>query len=903
MAIPYTFAGQTGTIPLSELDSNFTYVGDSSGVVYVPAGTNAVATTVQAKLRQTVSVDDFGAVGNGSTNDYTAISNAQTALVAAGGGTLLFTQGKTYLVGTAIPMQTGITYKGGGRSNIDATTIPGAKIVSTTSSIFTNTVGTIAGVTFDGLWLQSSVGGGHIFDWNAVGIVAKIEVKNCVLKQLNAAKSVISGVGTSSSHGVFSIWFHHSEYSYVPSSTVSAINIRAFTVNSIIMDTFWSTCTAQALTGFPSITIESTNASGSAFDVLVKQGTFEFANAGAVKLLSCYYSGIEQCVSYDIDSTTYPLSNPTFQISKGVGPASAMCWVKGCRSKFGTATYPDMRIDMLVGGSGLFTVSESDFSWFDGVGSANAGVSFRGNSITNFENVSFLSLNEGTEKDLFFSTTDATAKSYAIWNGNASSSAGYLNFTQGANSGTSVPAMSYLGGFSPAGLFQWGGSAVAPNLYITQGGLLYPNTLILRQKVIDASSSPTFASYAGSIPIDNTYQSFILTPPNSSAFTVTSPLYLYTGQSFTVTIKNSTGGALGTLTWGGLYQLLSSWVQPATGTTASITFLCDGTNFVETSRTTVSGTVNLTGPVTSVGAATTIVGPIPAVTLSGTMSGGGNQINNVVIGTTTPLAGAFTSLSASTTLGVTGVSSLLGGAVVNSATTNFTQKFQSISTTGQSNAAFFKYVANATGPDITIAKSRGATATAYDAVQLGDTLGAINFAGTDGSALVTPGSISAVVDGFVGAGSVNMALYFATGSSGGGGTKLAIASGGGVTMAAYGAGTATFSASGFISSVSDETYKIKDGVVADPMSMIMALEPGYYFGKPEANMGPGRQLGFYAQNVRAAIGPEAAPDPEPSKPWGYFDRSVLAVAIEAIKVQKAQIDALTARIAALEAKS
>ena len=97
--------------------------------------------------------------------------------------------------------------------------------------------------------------------------------------------------------------------------------------------------------------------------------------------------------------------------------------------------------------------------------------------------------------------------------------------------------------------------------------------------------------------------------------------------------------------------------------------------------------------------------------------------------------------------------------------------------------------------------------------------------------------------------------------------------------------------------------------------MIMALEPGYYYGKPEASMGDGRQLGFYAQNVRAAIGPEAAPDPETytttdennvettrTKPWGYYDRSVLAVAIEAIKVQQAQITALTARIAALEAK-
>ena len=73
---------------------------------------------------------------------------------------------------------------------------------------------------------------------------------------------------------------------------------------------------------------------------------------------------------------------------------------------------------------------------------------------------------------------------------------------------------------------------------------------------------------------------------------------------------------------------------------------------------------NLTGPITSVGTATTIVGPIPSVSLSGTISGGGNQINNVVIGTTTPLAGKFTSLAASTTLNVTGVSTLTGGAVI-----------------------------------------------------------------------------------------------------------------------------------------------------------------------------------------------------------------------------------------------
>jgi len=71
-------------------------VGSTSSdlVSYLPAGTGAVATTVQTKLRESVSVKDFGAKGDGVTDDTAAI---QLALNAANNKTLLFNEG-TYLV-------------------------------------------------------------------------------------------------------------------------------------------------------------------------------------------------------------------------------------------------------------------------------------------------------------------------------------------------------------------------------------------------------------------------------------------------------------------------------------------------------------------------------------------------------------------------------------------------------------------------------------------------------------------------------------------------------------------------------------------------------------------------------------------------------------------------------------
>jgi hypothetical protein len=68
----------------------------ASLVGYHPAGTGAVATTVQAKLRESVSVKDFGAIGDGVADDTLAVQAAVTYCVQ--NRKALFVPAGTYII-------------------------------------------------------------------------------------------------------------------------------------------------------------------------------------------------------------------------------------------------------------------------------------------------------------------------------------------------------------------------------------------------------------------------------------------------------------------------------------------------------------------------------------------------------------------------------------------------------------------------------------------------------------------------------------------------------------------------------------------------------------------------------------------------------------------------------------
>ena len=117
------------SVKFTTSEINAASYGDAFQISYTPPFTGSVATNVGDTLAQTVSVMDFGAVGNGVADDTTAIQAAITAVSVAGGGRVLLPTGnykttqtitvptQVYLIGETYGFGSRITYTNASSAN------------------------------------------------------------------------------------------------------------------------------------------------------------------------------------------------------------------------------------------------------------------------------------------------------------------------------------------------------------------------------------------------------------------------------------------------------------------------------------------------------------------------------------------------------------------------------------------------------------------------------------------------------------------------------------------------------------------------------------------------------------------------------------------------------------------
>ena len=158
---------------------------NASQVTYDPAGAGAVATNVQAKLRQTVSVKDFGAVGDDSTDNLLFFKAALLYLGTQGGGALYVPAG-VYRVSSPIIVTSNIELFGDGITSQ----------IKNSVGTYTN-AGDVIHIGVSSEWVGWSNSGSAVTDATIAnfdaGDYSKINASNVYVHDLHVSTSATAG--------------------------------------------------------------------------------------------------------------------------------------------------------------------------------------------------------------------------------------------------------------------------------------------------------------------------------------------------------------------------------------------------------------------------------------------------------------------------------------------------------------------------------------------------------------------------------------------------------------------------------------------------------------------------------------------------------------------------------------
>ena len=156
---------------------------------YQQGATNSVNRPINLKLGEFVSVKDFGAVGDGTTNDSAAFNSAVAAIVASGKKGVLFIPAGTYKVNSTLTVNISFVSIWGESAVIDFSAITsGAAMVvnATVYPPYNNGNTFISGIEIFGNSTYGSVIG---IQYTSSSDVSQFSVDNCVIHNFGVGES------------------------------------------------------------------------------------------------------------------------------------------------------------------------------------------------------------------------------------------------------------------------------------------------------------------------------------------------------------------------------------------------------------------------------------------------------------------------------------------------------------------------------------------------------------------------------------------------------------------------------------------------------------------------------------------------------------------------------------------
>ena len=162
----------------------------SNQVVFKSTGTGAVVRTLTAKLTDQISVKDFGAVGDGVTDDTAAI---QAAINASPFGAVVFIPPGQYKLSSTLNLKDGITLSGAGRNSA---TTPTTQLIFTTLTGSTPAIKVTNGsdVTLRNLYVSGRASGSGD-EIQIYGNSRRIRIEDVTVNTATTGSAINVGVG------------------------------------------------------------------------------------------------------------------------------------------------------------------------------------------------------------------------------------------------------------------------------------------------------------------------------------------------------------------------------------------------------------------------------------------------------------------------------------------------------------------------------------------------------------------------------------------------------------------------------------------------------------------------------------------------------------------------------------